>query len=75
MPTISLQWTNGTIVHAENNTSFALEQNMMNGDTLLHVRDDGFGWLHYTMSREDARKLGQNLIAAADTPMPSGGSA
>jgi hypothetical protein len=47
----------------------------MTGDALLHIRDDGFGWLHYALSRETARSLGESLIALADGPMPAAGSA
>ena len=42
--------------------------NMMTGDALIHVRDEWFGWLHYTFTREAAREFG--LIAFADAPDP-----
>jgi len=40
------------------------------GNTLLHLRDPRFGWLHYMVPREEARKLARVLQAHVDTPPP-----
>lgn len=47
------------------------EPDVMLGDSLLHVRDPRFGWLHYLIPREDARKLAGFLQAQVDAPSPT----
>ena len=38
----------------------------LTGGSLLHVRDPRYGWLHYALPPESARKLGVLLITQAD---------
>jgi len=55
-------------VHAIPDPAWTAEPEMMEGDILLHIRDPGFGWLHYCLPREAARKLGAHLQNLADLP-------
>jgi hypothetical protein len=73
-PSVAESWPSGQVVHARS-PAVLLETSVMTGEALLHIRDDGFGWLHYALSREAARSLGESLIALADGPMPAAGSA
>ena len=73
-PCVSENWASGQMVRARS-PAVLLETSAMTGDALLHVRDEGFGWLHYALTRETARSLGESLIALADGPMPAAGSA
>jgi hypothetical protein len=73
-PSVAEGWPSGQIVHARS-PAVLLETSVMTGEALLHIRDDGFGWLHYALSRKAARSLGESLIALADGPMPEAGSA
>jgi hypothetical protein len=38
------------------------------GQSVLRIRDPRFGWLHYVISRDTARKLADALIGAGDPP-------
>lgn len=35
-------------------------------EPIVHLRDPRFGWLHYALSVESARRLGQSLVKLAD---------
>ena len=52
------------------NPQWFLENTALAGDVILHLRDGGFGWLHYTLGTAEARELGKALIAHADEPRP-----
>jgi hypothetical protein len=47
-----------------------LEHEALNGDTLLHIRDPNFGWLHFVFSRNVARQIGEALIRDSELPPP-----
>jgi hypothetical protein len=42
------------------------EPDALLGESLLHIRDPRFGWLHYALPRESARALGILLVHQAD---------
>lgn len=46
------------------------EPDALIGNSLLHIRDPRFGWLHYMIPREQARKLVGILQAQVDAPPP-----
>lgn len=50
------------------NPIWATEPERLEGNSVLHVRDPWFGWLHYMFPRSEARKLGKLLVRQADTP-------
>ena len=41
------------------------EPDAMQGHSLLHIRDDRYGWLHYLLPPNEAKKLGQLLQTQA----------
>jgi hypothetical protein len=47
----------GQVVRAIANASWATETDTMLGNSLLHIRDPRYGWLHFVFSKEDVRKL------------------
>jgi hypothetical protein len=57
-----------TSVHAIPDPGWTAESELMEGDILLHIRDPGFGWMHYCLPRDTARQLGAHLLALADRP-------
>lgn len=50
--------------------AWAIEPELLLGNALLHLRDTRFGWLHFNIPREEARKLGEHLIGLADAQPP-----
>ena len=44
------------------------EPEIMAGNSLLHIRDPRFGWLHYLLPRVEARKLAEFLLNQTDQP-------
>ncbi|MEX2201640.1 MAG: hypothetical protein WD711_09620 [Dongiaceae bacterium] len=63
LPEIGKKWALGQIVGAVTDPRWYVEPETTTGGSLLHVRDSRFGWLHYIVPREEARKLGEYLIA------------
>ena len=45
-----------------------VEPELMQGNSLLHLRDPRFGWLHYMFPRHEAKKLAEYLVLQAETP-------
>ena len=60
----------GPTITAISNPSWTTEPELFQGDSLLHLRDPRFGWLHYCIPRDEARQLGRHLLAQADNPPP-----
>jgi hypothetical protein len=50
--------------------AWATEPDIMRGDSLLHIRDPRYGWLHYLLPRSDAANLAKHLQSQVDTPLP-----
>jgi hypothetical protein len=46
------------------------EPDAMMGDSLLHIRDPHFGWLHYLLPKAEAQKLAHLLENQAAAPRP-----
>jgi hypothetical protein len=47
------------------------EATLGHGDTILHIRDPRYGWLHYLVPREEAAKLAALLLRQATAPLAS----
>jgi len=58
------------IVPAVTNPAWVVEPDAMMGNALLHVRDPRYGWLHFLIPKDEARKLAGALLAQADAPPP-----
>jgi hypothetical protein len=60
----------GQPVEAVADPIWATEPDALLGNSLLHLRDPRFGWLHYAIPKEEARKLARLLQSQADAPPP-----
>lgn len=61
----------GQKVEAIFNPAWATEPDALNGDSLLHLRDPRFGWSHYLIPREEARKLAATLQTQVNSQPPA----
>ena len=69
-PPIPANWSLDQKVEAIPDPAWYTEPEMMMGNSILHIRDPRFGWLHFLLPRENARKLGELLTRQAVTPPP-----
>jgi hypothetical protein len=74
-PAVPAEWPLGQQFRAHRNLRWVTETEAMVGDSVLHLRDPRFGWLHYVFPREMARRLGRLFIAQADALPRGSGSA
>jgi hypothetical protein len=65
-PGIAADFARGQQVLAEKGLQWVAEADA-NGNTLLHIRDSGFGWLHFVVLKEEARRLAATLQAQVDS--------
>lgn len=49
--------------------AWATQLDPTHGTPILHLRDPRFGWLHYMLSMEEARRLATALATQADVQM------
>ena len=68
-PEVGTTWAPGQLFRAIIDPVWSTEPEVMEGNSVLHVRDPRFGWLHYVIPRHEARKLGEALIRQADQPV------
>ncbi len=61
MPEFGRVFATGQKVGAVPDPVWATEPDMMQGHSLLHLRDPRFGWLHYLLPPHEAEKLGRIL--------------
>ena len=69
-PEIPKAFSLGQKVESVMDPNWVTEPEAMVGNSLLHLRDPRFGWLHYTIPREEARKLAEILQSQVDAPFP-----
>jgi hypothetical protein len=67
-PEVSRQAPIGVKVAAIPDPQWYTQSDAMRGDSLLHIRDPRFGWLHYLVPRAEALKLGNFLRTQAEQP-------
>ena len=60
----------GQRVTAVPDPAWATEPDLMQGRSLLRLRDPRFGWLHFLFPQHEARNLGRMLQLQADQPPP-----
>ena len=58
----------GQKVISVRNPRWLAEPDMMQGGSLLHLRDPRFGWRHYLFPREEATKLARVLRNQVEAP-------
>ncbi|RUT32657.1 hypothetical protein EMQ25_05790 [Arsenicitalea aurantiaca] len=70
-PPVPADYQIGQKVAAIPDPRWYTEPEMLSGDSLIHVRDPRFGWLHYLLPRASAQQLAQYLTRQAeDEPCP-----
>ena len=74
-PEIAPTFDLGQKVGAISNPAWLTEPDLMLGQSLLHLRDPRFGWLHYLIPKEEAKKLADLLQNQAAAPPPGQGLA
>jgi hypothetical protein len=67
-PEVPREWQMGGKVTALPDPIWRTEPEMLQGNSLLHLRDPRYGWLHYVIPKAEAKKLGEFLIRQADAP-------
>ena len=72
-PSVSYDHPLGQRVAAIPDPRWSTEPDVMLGDSLLHIRDPRFGWLHYLIPRHEARQLAGGLQAQVDAQPPGQG--
>ena len=69
-PEIPMTYAMGQKVAAIPDPAWVTEAELMQGNTVLHIRDPRYGWLYYMIPKEEARKLVGFLQAQVDAPFP-----
>lgn len=70
LPDTPAEWPAVRSVAAIPDPHWRVEAEVMTGDSLLHIRDPRYGWLHFLLPKESARLLGRSLTAQAEAPEP-----
>jgi len=60
----------GTLSEALRDPIINTELDLKEGGSLIHLRDERYGWLHYLLPRDSARELGRLLQAQAAAQLP-----
>jgi hypothetical protein len=66
-PAVVADLTQGQVT-AVQDPRWVTEPDLLLGDSLLHLRDPGYGWLHYMIPRHEAHRLAEFLRKQADSP-------
>jgi hypothetical protein len=69
-PLIQADFPQGQKVKVTPDPRWVVEPDALLGNSILHIREPRFGWLHFWIPKEEARKLGELLIAQAAAPPP-----
>ena len=65
-PAVERDYKLGQVVATIPDPIWATEPDLMQGLSLLHIRDQRFGWLHYAFPPNEAAKLGNYLLKQAE---------
>jgi len=71
VPEVPADWSGERRVYAVPDPRWHTQPDMMQGDSIIHIRDPRFGWLSYVLPKESARKLGEHLVKQAEAPDPT----
>lgn len=70
LPPVPIAYDAGRPVTAALDPAWRIDQDLMSGETVLHLRDPRFGWLHFKLPAHEAEKMGHYLtMHARDKPM------
>jgi hypothetical protein len=71
LPSVAESWQAGTRLEGvSRNPRFMIETESLAGDVIFHWRDVRFGWRHYVMNRDEARRLAEEILRRCDQPPP-----
>jgi len=71
-PEVPAGYALGQKVEAVLNPAWMTEPDLLMGDSLLHLRDPRFGWLHYLIPKGEAKKLAGFLQNQANAAQEQG---
>lgn len=71
-PAYPADFSLGQVVHAVPDPRWVTEPDAIAGNTIIHLRDPRFGWLHYLIPREVAAALATYLQAQVAQPLAPG---
>ena len=69
-PEICKSYAAGQATRCMLNPMWVTEPDALAGDTLLHIRDRRYVWLHYLIPREEARRLATIIQKQVNRPEP-----
>ncbi|MDP3553080.1 hypothetical protein [Methylocystis sp.] len=69
-PEIADKFDLGQKVEAVPDPKWVTEPDILRGDSLLHIRDPRFGWLHYLLPKAEAEKLANYFLVQIALPTP-----
>ena len=69
-PPVDHDWALGQKASAIRDPRWVSEADVMEGNSLLHIRDPRYGWLHYLFPRNEAARLGNLLKTQSELPPP-----
>ena len=73
LPAVSMDYSFGQIFEVVADPAWRTEPDAMEGNSVLHLRDHGLGWLHFLLPREEARALAEILNnQASQSPQQTG---
>jgi hypothetical protein len=70
LPAVPLTYSRGQPIRWCRDPEIDVEHEQLGGDLGLHVRHEGFGWLHFVISKDYAGRLSAALAVFADAPRP-----
>ena len=70
-PPVAPHYPLGQAADAIFDPRWATESDALQGNSLLHVRDPRFGWLHYVFPRQEAGRLAELLKNQSEAPDPT----
>jgi hypothetical protein len=70
-PEVPPRFAMGQKVETIPDPAWVAEPDLMQGDSIIHLRDPRYGWLHYLIPRSEAAKLAGFLQKQVETPIGS----
>jgi hypothetical protein len=71
LPQVAETWPVDMRVDCVRDPRWSLWTDRLAGDVILHVRDARFGWLHYVITRDEARRFATAILAQLEAPPPA----
>jgi hypothetical protein len=71
LPPVPETWPGGLVRGVRRDPAWSIEGDALAGDVLVHLRHEGFNWLHFIYTRDQARRFAQAILAQLEGPLPS----